>query len=57
MTSSLRTKLGRGQIVQACAVFLLYKFAGNKNCSQRSNGCWGIWLLRLAERRMCLSSW
>lgn len=53
--SSLRTKLIARDLPQACDVFLLYKFAGGKDCSQKGSGCPGVWNRRLAERQMCLS--
>ncbi|MGN6578982.1 MAG: hypothetical protein ACTHJ1_03230 [Bordetella sp.] len=53
--SSLRTKLIARDLPQACDVFLLYKFAGGKDCSRRDSGCWGVWNRRLAERQMCLT--
>ena len=53
--SSLRTKLEHKQVSQACSVFEWYKFAGGKDCSQKGNGCPGVWNRRIAERKMCLS--
>jgi lysozyme len=52
--SSLRTKLIARQLPAACDVFLRYKLAGGKDCSDRDNGCYGVWQRRQAERSMCL---
>ncbi|MGL4757008.1 MAG: lysozyme [Aeromonadaceae bacterium] len=46
-------KLKAGDVTGACDGILLYKYAGGKDCSVRSNGCYGIWDRRLTERRLC----
>jgi lysozyme len=44
-----------GQPVKACNVILQYKRAGGKDCSVRSNGCYGVWDRRLKVYPLCVS--
>lgn len=47
--------LKAGQPVKACNVILQYKRANGKDCSVRSNGCYGVWDRRLKVYPLCVS--
>lgn len=46
--------LKMGKPVEACNYILKYRRAGGKDCSVRSNNCWGVWDRRLKTLPMCL---
>ena len=47
--SSMRKNLQAGHYVQACKSLLKWKYVAKKDCSIRSNNCWGVWV-RQQER-------
>lgn len=47
--------LKRGNPVAACDYILKYKRAGGKDCSVRSNGCYGVWDRRLKFHPICMA--
>lgn len=46
--------LKAGKPVEACEYTLKYKRAGGKDCSVRSNNCWGVWERRLKMYPLCM---
>lgn len=52
--STYRTLLLRGDVPAACNQLLRWKYVSGKDCSDKSNNCYGVWTRRQAERRMCL---
>lgn len=52
--SSMLRKFKAGDYKGACDAFLLYKNAGGKDCSVRSNNCYGVWTRQLKRRQLCL---
>ena len=46
--------LKKGKPVQACDYILKYKRAGGKDCSVRSNGCYGVYDRRLKFHPICV---
>ena len=52
--SSMIRDINAGNPVGACNSILLYKRAGGKDCSIRTNGCYGVWLRRLKMNELCL---
>ena len=52
--SSIVPKVQRGDYAAACETILDFKYAVKKDCSVRANGCYGVWLDRLATREICL---
>ena len=46
--------LKAGKIEEACDQILRWKYVAGKDCSIRSNNCWGVWERRLYENRLCL---
>jgi lysozyme len=51
--SSMVRHLKAGKPMDACFSLLLYKYAGGKDCSIRSNGCFGVWDRRRKFYQMC----
>lgn len=47
--------LKAGDPVAACEFIKRYKFADGKDCSVRSNGCWGVWDRRVKLSEICLN--
>jgi lysozyme len=52
--SSIVPKVQRGDYEAACNTILDFKKAVGKDCSVRSNGCYGVWLDRLETNKLCL---
>lgn len=52
--SGMIRHLKAGQPVQACYSILDYKRAGGKDCSVRSNGCYGVWDRRVKFFNRCV---
>ena len=52
--SSIVPKVQRGDYEAACNTILDFKKAVGKDCSVRSNGCYGVWLDRIETHKMCL---
>ncbi|MDO5686746.1 MAG: lysozyme [Neisseria sp.] len=52
--SSMRRLLMQGKHRQACDALLKWKYAGGKDCSVRSNGCYGVWTRQLARYQQCV---
>lgn len=52
--SSIVPKVQRGDYEAACNTILDFKKAIGKDCSVRSNGCYGVWLDRLATHKICI---
>ncbi len=52
--SSIVPKVQRGDYEAACNTILDFKKAVGKDCSVRSNGCYGVWLDRLATHKICI---
>lgn len=46
--------LKEGKPVGACNFILKYKIAGGKDCSIRSNGCYGVWDRRIKFHSICI---
>jgi len=53
--TSMIKELKAGNPVNACNAMLLYKTAGGKDCSVRSNGCYGVWDRRVKMHSLCLA--
>lgn len=46
--------LERGEIHAACEQLLRWRYAAGRDCSIRSNGCYGVWQRRQVEYRLCV---
>ena len=53
--SSIVPKVQAGMYEAACNTILDFKKAGGRDCSVRSNGCYGVWLRRLKTQKLCLT--
>lgn len=51
--STMCRQMKAGNYPAACDALLLYKYAGGKDCSVRSNNCYGVWLRRQEQRSVC----
>lgn len=52
--SSMIRNLNAGKPKEACDSILKYKYAGGRNCTVRSNNCYGVWKRRLKWHKVCL---
>ncbi|WP_353171348.1 lysozyme [Acinetobacter rudis] len=55
-SSSMLRQLKRGQHVQACQSLLKWRYVAKKDCSVRSNNCWGVWVRQLDRRDKCMGA-
>lgn len=53
---SIRTNLLAGNHTQACNSLLKYRFSDGRDCSIRSNNCYGVWTRQQERVKKCLSS-
>lgn len=54
--SSMRRELLKGNHKAACQALLKYRYAGGRNCSIRSNNCWGVWTRQLDRYNKCMAA-
>ena len=52
--SSMLKNLKAGQYVQACQSLLKWKYVAKRDCSVRSNGCYGVWKRQLDRYEKCM---
>lgn len=55
-SSSMRKSLLAGDYVSACKALLKYKFVAGRDCSVRSNGCYGVWARQLERYDKCIGA-
>ena len=55
-SSSMRRLLNQGQHRQACDALLKWKYVAKKNCSIRSNNCYGVWTRQLDRHQKCVGA-
>ena len=55
-SSSMLKNLKTGQYVQACKSLLKYKYAAGRDCSIRSNGCYGVYTRQLERYNKCMGA-
>jgi len=53
--SSMRRLLLQNKPRQACDALLKWKYVAKRDCSIRSNGCYGVWSRQLDRRQKCIS--
>ena len=53
-SSSIVPKVQAGEYRAACDTILDFYGASKKDCRIRSNGCYGVWLDRLATHKICI---
>lgn len=59
--STIRKRLLTGDHAGACDALLMWRYAGDYDCSTTINGernkvCWGVWERQLARNRSCLAA-
>ena len=52
--SSMVHNLKAGQYKQACSSLLKYKYVAKRDCSIRSNGCYGVWTRQVERYKNCM---
>lgn len=54
--SSMLRNLKVGQYKQACDSLLKWKYAAKRDCSVRSNGCYGVWKRQVERHQKCIGA-
>ena len=54
--SSMLRNLKVGQYKHACESLLKWKFVAKRDCSIRSNGCYGVWTRQVARHDKCMGA-
>ncbi|MBY8907934.1 lysozyme, partial [Acinetobacter baumannii] len=54
--SSILKKLKLGKYRAACDSLLKYKYVAKRDCSVRSNGCYGVWTRQLERHAKCIGA-
>lgn len=52
--SSMLRNLKAGKYKQACESLLKYKYVAKRDCSIRSNGCYGVWTRQKERYDKCM---
>ena len=52
--SSMLRNLKAGKYKAACDSLLKYKYVAGRDCSIRSNGCYGVWIRQVERNKKCL---
>ena len=52
--SSMLRNLKQSKYVQACESLLKWKYVAKRDCSIRSNGCYGVWTRQLDRYNTCM---
>ena len=55
-SSSIKANLVKGNYVQACKSLLKYKYAAGRDCSVRSNNCYGVYLRQVERYDKCMGA-
>ena len=55
-SSSMLKNLKIGHYVQACKSLMKYKYAAGRDCSIRSNGCYGVYTRQLERYNKCMGA-
>jgi len=54
--SSMVREINAGNYVASCEGYLKYKFVAKRDCSVRSNGCYGVWTRAQERTKTCLAA-
>lgn len=54
--SSMLRNLKQGQYKQACDSLLKWKYVAKRDCSVRSNGCYGVWVRQVERHSKCIGA-
>lgn len=52
--SSMLRNLKQGKHVEACKSLLKWKYVAKRDCSIRSNGCYGVWIRQVDRYNLCM---
>lgn len=55
-SSSMLRNLKAGQYKQACNSLLKWKYVAKRDCSIRSNNCYGVWTRQLERHQKCIGA-
>ncbi|TCB62204.1 lysozyme [Acinetobacter terrae] len=53
-SSSMLRNLKQGKYKQACDSLLKWKYAAKRDCSVRSNNCYGVWVRQVERHSKCM---
>lgn len=53
-SSSMLSSLKKGDYIQACESLLKWKYVAKRDCSIRSNGCYGVWTRQQERHKICI---
>lgn len=53
--SSIRSNLIKGNYIQACKSLLKYRYTAGRDCSVRSNNCYGVYIRQNNRYQKCMS--
>ena len=54
--SSMLRNLKQGKYVQACQSLLKWKYVAKRDCSIRSNNCYGVWTRQVDRYQKCMGA-
>ncbi|WP_166166811.1 lysozyme [Acinetobacter sp. SA01] len=54
--SSMLRNLKQGKYVQACQSLLKWKYVAKRDCSVRSNNCYGVWTRQIDRYQKCIGA-
>ncbi|WP_127493058.1 glycoside hydrolase family protein [Acinetobacter calcoaceticus] len=54
--SSMRRLILQGKPRQACDALLKWKYVAKRDCSIRSNGCYGVWVRQIDRYQKCVGA-
>lgn len=55
-SSSMLRNLKQGKYKQACDSLLKWKYAAKRDCSVRSNNCYGVWVRQVERHSKCMGA-
>lgn len=55
-SSSMLRNLKQGKYKQACDSLLKWKYAAKRDCSVRSNNCYGVWVRQAERHSKCIGA-
>ncbi|WP_151981601.1 lysozyme [Acinetobacter guerrae] len=55
-SSSMLSHLKAGQYIAACKSLLKWKYVAKRDCSIRSNGCYGVWTRQVDRYNKCMGA-
>lgn len=55
-SSSMLRNLKQGKYKQACDSLLKWKYAAKRDCSVRSNNCYGVWVRQVDRHSKCMGA-